>query len=199
MIQADKTHKEKVIEILLECFENNKSINWIVKQDSRRKERIKGLMDYSFDACIETGQIYVTEDLTGVIICSDPDEKLPVLEEAYLTARFVWKVTGIDGIGRALRREKYVNQYHPKDHEFLYIWFIALKKSEQGRGVGSAMLREIISKGNERNVAIYLETSTEENLSFYKKHGFEVYHISPEDIFGFKLYFLRRFPDSPFH
>ncbi|MEJ7676320.1 MAG: GNAT family N-acetyltransferase [Segetibacter sp.] len=151
-------------------------------------------MEYSFDACIETGQVYITEDLTGVIVCSNSDDKLPILEEAYLTLRFVLKVTGIDGIGKALRREKYINKCHPQDEEFIYIWFIGLKKTEQGSGVGSSMLQEVITRSNEEQIPIYLETSNERNLNFYKKHGFEVYHISPQDMFGFKLYFLKRLP-----
>ncbi len=153
-------------------------------------------MDYSFETCIGTGQIFLTDDLTGAIISSNSEDKLPILEEAYLTIQFVWKVTGIDGIAKTLRRERYITQYHPKDHEFIYIWFIGLKKTEQGRGVGSAVLQEIINRSNQEQIPIYLETSTERNLNFYKKHGFEVYHIPPEEMFGFKLYFLRRFPDK---
>lgn len=194
MIKADKTHKEKVVEILSECFETNKSVNWIVKQDSKKKERIRDLMDYSFETCIDSGQIYLTEDLTGVIICTDSDDKLPILEEAYLTIQFVLKVTGIEGIGKALRREQYIKQFRPKDEEFIYIWFIGLKKEEQNKGVGSAMLQEIIDRSNQEQIPIYLETSSEKNLNFYKKHGFEVYHISPEEMFGFELYFLKRLP-----
>lgn len=196
MIKADKTHKERVIEILSECFETNKSVNWIIKQDAKRVERIRYLIDYSFDTCIETGHIYLTEDLSGAIVCSNSDDKLPVLEEAYLTLRFVLKVTGITGIGKALRREKYINQFHPKDQEFIYIWFIGLKKNEQGKGLGPAMLQEVIDRSNEEQIPIYLETSNERNLNFYKKHGFDVYHIAPEDVFGFKLYFLRRLQDG---
>ena len=196
MIKADKIHKEKVIEILSECFETNKSVNWIVKQDSKRKERIRYLMEYSFEACIETGQIYLTEDLTGVIICSNSDDKLPILEEAYLTVQYVLKVTGVDGIAKALRRESYINQYHPQDEEFLYIWFIGLEKTEQGKGIGSAMLQEVIDKSNKEKIPVYVETSNESSLNFYKKHGFEVYHIPPEDMFGFILYFMRRLPDA---
>ncbi len=196
MIRADKIYKDKVIEILSECFEKNKSVNWIVKQDSKRKERIRYLMDYSFEACIETGQVYITDDLTGVIICSNSDDKLPILEEAYLTIQFVLKVTGFEGIAKALKREQYIKDFHPKDEEFIYIWFIGLKKTEQGKGVGSAMLQEIIARSNHEHIPIYHETSNERNLHFYKKHGFEVYHISPEEMFGFKLYFLRRLPDD---
>ena len=196
MIKADKIHKEKVIEILAECFEANKSVNWIVKQDSKRKERIAHLMDYSFEACIDTGQIYLTDDLTGVIICNDSTDKLPILEEAYLTAQFVIKVTGLIGIKKALRREEYIKQFHPKDEEFIYLWFMGLKKEAQGRGVGSAMLQEIIDRSNKEQIPIYLETSTDANLPFYGKNGFEIYHTSPEEMFGFKLYFMRRLPNN---
>jgi GNAT superfamily N-acetyltransferase len=192
VIKADKTHKAKVIEILSECFEANKSVNLIVKQDARKQERIGHLMDYAFEACIEAGQIYLNNDLTAAIICSHSEDKLPILEEAYLTAKLVWRVTGIGGIGRAMRRERYVNHFHPKGEEFIYIWFIGVKASERGRGAGSELLKQIINESTLQKIPIYLETSTEQNLSFYQKHGFNIYHISPQEVFGFELYFLKR-------
>ncbi|MDQ6812337.1 MAG: GNAT family N-acetyltransferase [Bacteroidota bacterium] len=194
MIKAGKIHKERIIELLADCMETNKSVNWIVKQDSKKKERIRHLIDYSFDACIDHEEIYLTEDQNGVIICTMSDDKLPFLEEAYLTARFVLQVTGIDGIGKALRREEYVNSFHPVDQEYIYIWFIAVDETVQGKGIGSAMLGEIFDKSNRENLPVYVETSEERNLSFYLKHQFEVYHVSDEEMFGFKLYFLRRLP-----
>lgn len=196
MIKAGKIHKERIIDLLAECLDNNKSINWIVKQDAQRKERIRSLIDYSFDASIESDQIYMTDDQKGVIICSLSDDKLPFLEEAYLTARFVFQVTGVDGIGKALRREEYVNSYHPHDHEYIYLWFIGVDKSEVRKGIGSKMLQEIIDKSENENLPIYLETSSDINVNFYKKHGFEIYHTSEIDLFGFELYFLRRLPKN---
>ncbi|MCW3109035.1 MAG: GCN5-related N-acetyltransferase [Segetibacter sp.] len=196
MIKAGNIHKERIIELLAECVDTNKSVNWIVKQDSKRKERIRDLLDYSFDTCIDSGQIYLTDDQNGVIICSMSDDKLPFLEEAYLTARFVINVTGIDGIGKALRREEYVTSFHPHDHEFIYIWFIAVDKTAEGKGVGSKMLREILDKSDNEKLPVYVETSEERNLKFYQKHGFEIYHTSEEEMFGFKLYFLRRLPEN---
>lgn len=196
MIKAGKLHKGRIIELLAECFDTNKSVNWIVKQDAKRKDRIRHLMDYSFDTCIDSEQIYLSEDLNGVVICSESDDKLPFLEEAYLTARFVLQVTGIEGIGKALRREDYVNSYHPQDHEFLYIWFIAVDKTHQSKGIASAMMREIIDKSEKEELPIYLETSEERTLKFYLKQGFEIFHTSQEEMFGFKLYFLRRLPQK---
>lgn len=177
-----------------ECFDTNKTVNWIVKQDSKRKERIRSLMDYSFETCVDAEQIYLTDDENGVIICSMSEDKLPFLEEAYLTARFVLQVTGIDGIAKALKREEYIKSFHPQDYEYIYLWFIAVDKTQQHQGIGTEMINCIIGKSEQQNLPIYLETSTEANLPFYLKHGFEIYHVSEEEMFGFKLYFLRRVP-----
>lgn len=192
MIKAGKQHKERAIEILAACFDTNKTVNWIVKQDLKREERIKNLIDYSFEACIRSGEVYMPDDESGVIICSLSENKMPILEEAYLTMQFVWKVTGIKGLKRAMWREDYIKQFHPQDKEFMYIWFIGIKKNHQGKGIGSAMLHELINNSDRENLPIYLETSVLANLHFYQKHGFEVYHETGEEVFGFKLYFLRR-------
>src|SRR4051812_29337256 len=101
MIKAGKIHKDRVLELLAECIDKNKSVNWIVKQDAKRKERIRHLLNYSFEICIAAEQIFLTEDQNGVIICSMSDDKLPFLEEAWHTARFLINVTGINGIGKA--------------------------------------------------------------------------------------------------
>lgn len=196
MITANKTHRERVLHLLEECFDTNKTVNWIVKQDSKRKERIRSLMEYSFDTCVDAEQIFLTDDKNGVIICSMSEDKLPFLEEAYLTARFVLQVTGIDGITKAIKREDYIKSFHPEDYEYIYLWFIAVDKGEQHKGLGTAMINSIIDKSEQQNLPIYLETSTEANLPFYLKHGFEIFHVSEQEVFGFKLYFLRRIPPN---
>jgi len=196
MIKAGKIHKERIIGLLADCFDTNKTVNWIVKQDTKRKQRIHDLMDYSFEACLDSEQIWLSDDRNGVIICSMSDDKLPFLEEAYLTARFILKVTGIDRIGKILRRERYVNSFHPQEEEFLYIWFIAVDKSQQGKGIGGKMLQMVMDKSNMEQIPVYLETSTQRNLNFYLKHGFEVYHVSEKKMFGYELYFLRKLPEN---
>jgi ribosomal protein S18 acetylase RimI-like enzyme len=153
MITADKTHKERVIEILSECFDGNKTVNYIVKQDEKRKERVRELIDYSFDACVESGQIYLTNDQNAVIICSLSVDKLPILEEAFLTLKFVFKVVGLDGISRILKREKYISSFHPQDEEFIYIWFIGVKNGDQGKGLGSSLLEEVIEVSEQKKNA----------------------------------------------
>ena len=194
MVTAELKHKENVINIISNCFDSNKSVNYIVKQDDKRKERIKALVDYSFEVCLDSYGVLLTDDLNGVILFHNSDDKLPVLKEAWLTIQFVFKVTGIGGVQRALKRENYITSFHTKESEYIYIWFIGVKADHQSQGIGSKLIQEIVSKSKKENKPIFLETSVEKNLPFYLKHGFELYHTADESVYGYKLYFLRRYP-----
>ena len=43
-------------------------------------------------------------------------------------------------------------------------------------GKGSLLLEEIIAQSKAEKRPIYLETSVERNLPWYKKHGFEIFN-----------------------
>ncbi|MEP6738089.1 MAG: hypothetical protein ABJA70_21365 [Chryseolinea sp.] len=45
MKRAMNDDKELIVEILSEAFDENRSVNYVVDQTSKRKSRIRGLMD----------------------------------------------------------------------------------------------------------------------------------------------------------
>ena len=61
MKQALYTDKEIIVEILLNAFDSNKSVNYVIKQDKRRIHRIKKLMEYSFEMCWHFGEVYLSD------------------------------------------------------------------------------------------------------------------------------------------
>lgn len=69
---------------------------------------------------------------------------------------------------------------------FRYLWFIGVNPELQGKGLGSALFQEIEAQ-NKTQLPTYLETSTETNLPFYQKLGFEVYR---EVDLGYRLYMM---------
>ena len=80
MTRASNTDKEKIVNILTDSFDDNKSVNYIIKQDVKRKQRIKRLMEYSYDVCNLFGEVFVTEDKNGCALLIYPEKKRNVFK-----------------------------------------------------------------------------------------------------------------------
>ncbi len=188
MRRADYTDKDFVVNILANSFAENKSVNYIIKQDRYKHRRIEELMKYSFRLCSKFGKTYVSSNKQACALVIFPDKKKTTIKSILWDIQFILKAIGIGNIRKALQRESKIKKCHPAI-PFTYLWFIGTEPSEQGNGVGTALIKQIISDSDNLNRPICLETSTIENIPWYKKFGFTIYK---ELDFGYRLYCLKR-------
>jgi ribosomal protein S18 acetylase RimI-like enzyme len=181
----DKTH---VIQILSKSFSDNKSVNYVVRQDQKREGRIKALMEYSFDVCHAFGEVWISDDNQACALLLFPDKKRTSIRTMLWDLKLALSVIGLDRVSAVLKRESMIKNHHPKE-SFAYLWFIGVNPSNQNRGIGSAFIKEVIDKCEKERRPIYLETSVERNLPFYKRFGFEIFQSLD---LSYKLYHLRR-------
>jgi len=187
MIRANHKDKELIVDILAKSFDENKSVNYIVKQDSHRTERLRKLMEYSFDVCHLFGEIFLSDDKKGCALIVMPDKKKTTLKSIGLDAKLVTSVIGLSNVKKAMTRESRINKLHPKT-PFYYLWFIGVDPSQQSQGTGTKLLKEIIKEGKSKGRPIFLETSTLKNIPWYEKNGFAVYNKLD---FGYELYCMK--------
>lgn len=194
MRRGNAQDNQLVIDILEKSFDDNRSVNYVVKQDEKRRERIKGLMDYSFNVCNAFGEVWISDDQQACALILHPDRKRTSLRTLIWDLRLALFVIGIDRVGTVLKRESMIKAKHPKE-PFSYLWFIGVNPQRQNKGIGSAFIRDVIDECERKKRPIYLETSTEKNLPFYKKFGFEIFHSLD---LSYTLYHLRKvdFSDS---
>jgi ribosomal protein S18 acetylase RimI-like enzyme len=188
MTNALYTDKNLVINILTESFADNKSINYILKQDGKKAVRLKRLMDYSFDACYRSGEILLSNDKKACALIIFPDKKRITLKSIIADVKLMFMVTGLNKAKKAMQREAAIKKLHPKEL-IAYLWFIGVENKEQGKGIGSSLIKEIIGYYNKLNKTICLETSTPKNIPWYQKFGFCIYK---ELDFGYTLYCMKR-------
>lgn len=188
MISATYADKPLVVRLLAEAFDTNRSINYIVKQDDRRNKRIKVLMEYSFDRCFRYGSVLLSNNKDACALLLFPDKKNITVGDLVADFLMVIRVSGLFALKRIMDREKSIKKNYPPT-KMLYLWFLAVSPRKQGKGLGKELLGEIIKISAEHKLPIYLETSMPENLTFYKKMGFEVYN---EIDFSYNLFLLRR-------
>lgn len=188
MKRASYSNKNRIIDILSKSFDTNQSVNYIVKQDDKRQERIRYLMDYSFEVCYLFGEVYLSDDNKACALILYPDKKKTALESVILDAKLIFNCIGIADIGKAMDREAKIKKLKPKERMY-YLWFIGVDPKYQGSGIGTDLMQSLIEDSEKQQRPIFLETSTLRNLPWYKKFGFETYN---ELVLTYKLYFLKR-------
>jgi hypothetical protein len=125
----DKAH---VIQILSKSFSDNKSVNYVVKQDQRREDRIKALMEYSFDVCHAFGEVWMSDDDQACALILFPDKKRTSLRTILWDVKLALSVIGIDRVSAILKRESMIKNNHPKN-SFAYLWFIGVNPPKQNK------------------------------------------------------------------
>lgn len=181
-------HKELVLNILSESFDDNKSVNYVVKQDQRRKDRIRLLVEYSFNLCLHFGDIWISDDQKGCALIMIPDRKRFSLQAILWDIKLAFSAIGIRRVLTVMNREAKVKAHHPQNN-VCYLWFIGVDPNHQNEGIGSKLLLEMIEKYEQDDLPIYLETSVDRNIPWYTRYGFEVFQSIE---FSYTLYSLRR-------
>jgi GNAT superfamily N-acetyltransferase len=187
-MKVSASDKKQIVDILAGAFVSNKSVNYIVRQDRQKQQRIRALMKYSVDICSLFGKVWLTEDQTACALLLYPDQKKTTFRSVFLDLRLMVRCIGFRNIRKVPGREKLVHAIQPKGRN-AYLWFVGVHLSHQHTGKGSALLKQIIADCDLQQRPVYLETSTLENLPWYERFGFVVYH---EADFGYSLFFLQR-------
>lgn len=186
MRKAAKEDKQSILDILTQSFNDNRSVNYVVKQDQNRGDRIRKLMDYSFKTCLTFGEVWVSDNQEACALVLFPDKKRFSFRTILWDVKLALGAIGINRVSIVLQREALIKSSHPKE-KIAYLWFVAVAPQVQGQGIGNTFMKELIEKCKIIHRPIYLETSMERNLPFYNRLGFEV--IRTFDL-GYKLYQL---------
>ena len=79
---------------------------------------------------------------------------------------------------------------HDPDKLHAHLGPIGVSPKAQGLGVGTALMKSYLDHLDAEGIAGYLETTSEKNVSFYKRFGFEV--LQKEDLLGTPNWYMWR-------
>lgn len=180
-----------MVNILARSFENNMSVNHLVLQDDNRSVRMRKLMAYAIDECMDFGHVLVSEDHTTCALVMFPDRKRFTWRSFWRDVKLVFGVMGIGSVYRVMAKERMVKTAQMAvsgNRPVYYIWFIGVHPNYQGHGAGSRLLGELVADSAALGRLCLLETSNQLNLPFYEKAGFVRYqtlHV------GYPLFFYK--------
>jgi ribosomal protein S18 acetylase RimI-like enzyme len=177
--RARDDEKDAVAALLTDAFVNEDGLNYWLKQ-GRAKERARSSFFHIAvrNAIHPQRALWVAEEggaRLGAAIWLPPGCKafdFTPLQELALTPRFL-SIAGFAGMARAQDLGKRLAKHHPSVPH-AHLSFLGVHSSAQGRGVGSAILKQTLTALDEESTVAYLEASTERNVALYQRHGFEV-------------------------
>lgn len=174
--EATRHDAAVVIALIGDAFQDDPVLSWLIPDSERRH----GTVTCYFRAIVKHlylpyGRIDMTADASGAALCLPAGVSaggLPMLTELGLAWSFS-KVSGVRGLLRAQALQATLRAKRPAQPH-LYLHALGVRASQRGRGVGSALLREITGRCDHRQVRAYLENTNERNLPLYERYGFRI-------------------------
>jgi ribosomal protein S18 acetylase RimI-like enzyme len=156
---------------LARAFGDDPLMRWMLPP-ARRHQRAVEMFSLLLAAQLPLGSTYTAPGHAGAALWTPPGRRLDTGAMAQMNARF--PVIFGPNLERALSTYLTFEEYHPASPEHWYLGSIGTHPDWQGRGIGAALLTEVLTIADQAGQAAYLESSKEVNIGFYERFGFVV-------------------------
>ena len=170
--RADRTELDAVTRSLARAFHDDPVMRWFFPDPARRDRLIERFFRLRVGGLLAQEEVYTTADHTGAACWARPGEwEMGPVEGLLFALRLLPMTRGRTPL--LARGWTIVDEAHPKEPHW-YLAILGTEPAAQGRGIGSALLEPVLDDCDRNEVGAYLESSKEENLAFYARHGFRV-------------------------
>ncbi|MDP4203744.1 MAG: GNAT family N-acetyltransferase [Bacteroidota bacterium] len=169
---ATRRDKPTIKKVLTESFKNDPCIQWLTAQ-SRHRNKLDVIMDYTIDETLENGYIYVTEDNSAVAMWKNEAKERFTWNFIKRNLIFLFKM-GVPCVIRNLKSKADSCRQFPKRQKYWYLYTIGVLPEAQGKGLASKLMNPVIEKCKHLHLPLFLETANTRNVEIYRKKGFVV-------------------------
>jgi ribosomal protein S18 acetylase RimI-like enzyme len=161
--------------VLADAFSDDPVVSWLLPHTlSNREWRVRRLWTLTAHAYLRNRKpCYLAEDGSGATLWAPPGQWMTTIAEQVrelLPMAAVFRTSLV----RAANLQNQMMAAHPRQPKHWYLYAIGTRAEAQGRGLGSAMLHEVLDGLDTTGEAAYLESSNIRNVPLYQRHGFEI-------------------------
>jgi len=171
----------RAVTTLAGAFANDPLFTWIFPDPQQRAEslRLMNLVPLRFG--VRYGHVTEANDGMAVAMWMPPGRGMTAAGMIRCGVLAVPFRIGLPAFGKFLGANAVMGKLHkkyvPEPHWYLLI--VGVDPDLQGRGLGTALVKEGLTRADEAHCPCYLETSDERNLAFYERLGFKVVGSAP--------------------
>ncbi|MCX0243691.1 GNAT family N-acetyltransferase [Streptomyces drozdowiczii] len=157
--------------VLASAYAEDPVWSWLMPRD--RDRRLRLLFTAHLAQQVPAGRVWTDRDRTVAAVWAEPGAwKLPV---AYLlrNAGTLLRASRTQ-LPRTAGRLLALEHRHPARPAHWYVEYIGTRADARGTGRGSVVLGGLLERADADGRPVFLESSNSRNLTFYRRHGFEV-------------------------
>ena len=164
---ADPSERSRVLATILLGFSADPLTRWFWPE-ANTYLRAATAYDAFGGKAIDAGAAFVTAGFEGAALWLPPGHEAD--EERM--AEFLQSTIAPESAADVFAVFEKMDEYHP-DEDVWYLPLIGVDPAHQGKGIGSALMKEALRRCDEQGFPAYLESSNPRNVSLYERHGFE--------------------------
>jgi ribosomal protein S18 acetylase RimI-like enzyme len=171
--KATLADQQAIIRILTRAFDGDPVVNWLMREDHKRRAAFAEFFEVCFrKLAYPHGEVVVATDLHAAALWVPPGKwKVGFLTQLVMAPRYMRCARG--KIIRSFRALNNTTKAHPHEPHY-YLLQIGTDPEHQGKGHARRLIEPVLRRCDEEQVGAYLEPSSEKNLSYYQRYGFEV-------------------------
>jgi GNAT superfamily N-acetyltransferase len=158
---------------MVAAFADDPLYAWLQPHPVLRGEMNRELFAFIVDLGFRRGDVHTTERRDAVAVWTEPGVALVGEDDAQRYLEVLRSHVGDARLGDVVAGMAAMDVHRPAEpHRTLHS--VCVHPRAQGTGLGSELLRPVLDRCDAEGVSAYLDSSSERNLPFYARLGFEV-------------------------
>lgn len=170
--RATKADFPAMAESLVRSFGREPFHQWMVPDAQRWSDRAPKYFRSYIAMVSRDGYADTIEDGAGSALWLSPDHPGGGFLSRFQVPFVLWRLAGRMFID-VWSVIPLIERHRPQDPHW-YLDILGVDPARAGQGLGTALLIHGLERSDASGKAVFLDTLSEENVAFYKRHGFEV-------------------------
>jgi len=186
----------RATDVLARSFEGDPFIDWVVRSDAKHDEAMRTMFDATLrEMTMPYDEVWSTKDVRAVAIWTPPSAFQLGLSVQLRFLRRIAGVTQLRHLPSRLSAINAVDRNHPTEPHY-YLFFMGVDPDRQGRGLGSLLLSDMLTRCDAEGMPSYLEATKEDLVGYYARYGYRALEPLPLPHGAPTLYPMWRTPSS---
>lgn len=172
-----KSQIDQGIDVLARSFQQDPLMEYLYPDVLKNAHTPARFYRASIQMGLQYGEVQSTPALDGLAVWISPGNADfgfgQLMRTGFMTAVLF---AGLRTMGRFMKMANYAEKANKPftERPHWHLMMIGVEPSQQGRGLGGELLRPMLARADVENMPCILESGNGRNLTFYKRHGFEI-------------------------